>query len=376
LLLLIAIGMDLKPGVRKAATVVVKSPGNEEFEMRNSQVAMLSIVILLAAAIIAGSNFWLVRSISNSTSPPTSAGKRITVAMMPKSKGNAYFIACRKGADEAAKELGVDLIWDGPTSPDPAKQNEVVEAWITRGVDVIAVACENGDGIADVLAKARSRGIKVITWDADTKVDSRDFFVNQATPEDIGQTLMDNAAKVMHGKGEFAIISASTTASNMIAWRKSIESRRADKYPDMTMDAHEACDDKQEIAFDQTRAIMNRYPNVKVIMAICSPAAPGAAEAVTQSGRNDVKVVGVSLPNANKLYVKSGVTDDIVLWKTQDLGYLAVLAAYDLQTGKLRPGDTSMDGERLGKIEIQKDRNIILGKPFTFTKDNIDQFDF
>src|SRR6516225_6971630 len=75
----------------------------------------------------------------------------ITVAMMPKSKGNAYFIACKKGADEAAKELGVKLIWDGPTDPDPAKQNEVVETWITRGVDVIAVAVENREGISSVL---------------------------------------------------------------------------------------------------------------------------------------------------------------------------------------------------------------------------------
>src|SRR5216683_3183089 len=68
--------------------------------------------------------------------------KPLTVAMMPKSKGNAYFIACRKGAEEAARELGVKLIWDGPTDPDPAKQNEVVETWITRGVDVIAAAVE------------------------------------------------------------------------------------------------------------------------------------------------------------------------------------------------------------------------------------------
>ena len=68
--------------------------------------------------------------------------------MMPKSKGNAYFIACRKGAEEAASELGVKLIWDGPTDPDPAKQNEVVDTWITRGVDVIAVAVENREGIS------------------------------------------------------------------------------------------------------------------------------------------------------------------------------------------------------------------------------------
>ena len=77
--------------------------------------------------------------------------------MMPKSKGNAYFIACRKGAEEAAKELGVKLLWDGPTDPDPAKQNEVIDTWITRGVDVIAVAVENRAGISSVLRKAQAR---------------------------------------------------------------------------------------------------------------------------------------------------------------------------------------------------------------------------
>ena len=87
-----------------------------------------------------------------------SSRRPLTIAMMPKSKGNAYFIACRKGAEEAAKELGVELIWDGPTDPDPAKQNEIVEAWITRGVDVIAVAVENREGISSVLRKAREQG--------------------------------------------------------------------------------------------------------------------------------------------------------------------------------------------------------------------------
>src|SRR5437764_9658759 len=171
--------------------------------------------------------------------------KQIIVAMMPKSKGNAYFIACRKGAEEAARELGVTLIWDGPTDPDPAKQNEVVDAWITRGVDVIAVAVENSDGLSTVLRKARSRGIKVLTWDADAKPDARDFFVNQATPEGIGTTLMDNAARVLGGKGEFAIITASLTAANMIEWQKHIEARRAARYPEITMAVLRPCDDLQ-----------------------------------------------------------------------------------------------------------------------------------
>jgi rhamnose transport system permease protein len=125
-------------------------------------------------------------------------GKRLTIAMMPKAKGDPYFISCRAGAEEAAKEADVDLIWDGPTGLDASKQNEVVEGWITRGVDAIAVAVENGPGISTVLRKARARGIKVVTWDADAQPDARDYFVNQATPQGIGYTLTDAAAR---GKG-------------------------------------------------------------------------------------------------------------------------------------------------------------------------------
>ena len=313
--------------------------------MKNSQVAMICATILAAALINAVGQIVLIQSLRHdgsgrealpsaagglqpvvATSPaPRSSG--ITVAMMPKSKGNSYFIACRKGAEEAARELGVKLIWDGPTDPDPAKQNEVVDTWITRGVDVIAVAVENRDGISSVLKKARDRGIKVLTWDADANPEARDFFVNQATPEGIGQTLMDNAARVLENKGSFAIITASLTAANMIAWQKTIEARRKEKYPNIKMAALRPCDDLQKKAFDEATTVMNSDPEVKLFMAICTPAVPGAAEAVKQSGRTDVKVIGLGLPNDNKRYVHDGITDCVILWNTMDLGYLTVQAA-------------------------------------------------
>ena len=91
-------------------------------------------------------------------------------------------MSCRQGAEEAARQLGATLIWDGPTDLDPGRQNEVVESWITRGVDVIAVSVENKASISTALRKARSRGIKVIAWDADAETDARDFLINQATP--------------------------------------------------------------------------------------------------------------------------------------------------------------------------------------------------
>jgi rhamnose transport system permease protein len=378
-LLVATIALDRLHSLAGSHPVTSSTHPEEEMVVKNSQVAVLSVVILLAALIVAGSNWWMVRALRQDQAGPRTNGDRgeklITIAMMPKSKGNAYFIACRKGAEEAAGELGVRLLWDGPTDPDPARQNEIVETWITRGVDAIAVAVENREGISTVLRKARERGIKVITWDADAEPDARDFFVNQATPEGIGRTLMDHAARVLGGKGEFAIITASLTASNMIDWQKQIELRRKEKYPEIRMVQLLPCDDKQDKAFDGATTILNAHPNVGVIMAICSPAAPGAAEAIKQSGRKEVKVVGISLPSQNKRYVHEGITDSVVLWNTMDLGYLAVYAAQELVKGTLKPGDRELKAGRLKTIGIRED-NILLGEPFTFNKNNIDRFDF
>ncbi|MFO0912650.1 MAG: substrate-binding domain-containing protein [Pirellulales bacterium] len=423
LLLLITIGSD--QWLTHYSLMEHGGDESEEFQVKNYQVAILAVVILAAAGLIAASNIWLARSmresverlVSSSTAGRPTGGpgstvsavpgvapreastdgkatgtpattvaeassvaapapaRRVTVAMMPKSKGNAYFIACRKGAEEAARELGVELIWDGPTDTDPAKQNEVVETWITRGCDVIAVACENRDGIASVLRKARAAGIHVITWDADTTPDAREYFVNQATPQQIGYSLMDTAARVLDGRGEFAIVTASLTAGNQIEWIKHIEARLAEKYPEIQLAMIRPSDDKQDKAFDETAAILKSNPNVRLIMSICSPAVPGAAEAVKQSGRKDVKVIGLGLPNDNKRYVHEGITDTVILWNTMDLGYLTIQAGHALATGRLQTGATTFNAGRLQSLRIDGD-NILLGDPYRFTAENIDQFDF
>ena len=361
----------------------------EPFEMRNSQLTALCAVVLAAGVIVAGSNWWMVRSLEGmhhglvagpaaapSASTPTGRPARaITIAMMPKAKGDPYFVSCRQGAEEAARQLGATLIWDGPTDLDPGRQNEVVEGWITRGVDVIAVSVENKASISTALRKARSRGIKVIAWDADAETDARDFLINQATPQGIGETLADRAAALLGNKGDFAIVTASLSAANQNEWMRHIRARLAEKYPDVKIVAVQPSEGDRDRAFSETQTILKVHPSVKVIMGIAAPAVPGAAEAVRQSGRTDVKVIGLSLPNMCKPYVKAGVIDSIVLWNTRDLGYLTVLAAHALATGTLAPGSDSLDAGRLGRIQVDGDQ-VLLGKPFVFTKDNIDGFDF
>jgi rhamnose transport system substrate-binding protein len=95
------------------------------------------LLVTLAAAVAATTAF--------------AAESKLMIGMLPKAKGNAYFISCKNGADKAAKELGVDLLFDGPTDSNAAKQNEIVENWITLGVDVITVAAENKESLSTAL---------------------------------------------------------------------------------------------------------------------------------------------------------------------------------------------------------------------------------
>ncbi len=310
-----------------------------------------------------------------SCSKSESKGK-LTIALLPKSKGNQYFVTCEKGARAAAADLDAELKFDGPINSDPAKQNEIVENWITDGVDVIVASCENKDSISTALKKAQSAGIKVVTFDADAQPDARSFFVNQATPQGIGEQLMDTAASLTGGEGEFAIITGTLTAANLNEWIKYIKEHQAAKYPNMKLVDLKPCDDQKDKAQQEATNLLSAHPNLKAIVAVCSPAVPGAAEAVKQAGKTgSVKVLGLGLPSENRAYVKEGVTQAVILWKVEDLGYLSIMAGAAVAKGELAAGAKDFTAGKLGKMEVSGD-NIILGKPFVFTKENIDQFDF
>jgi rhamnose transport system substrate-binding protein len=303
------------------------------------------------------------------------SGNQILIGVMPKAKGDPYFISCRIGAEEAAKKLDVNMIWDGPTGLDAAKQNEVVEGWITRGVQAISVSVENGPGISTVLRKARARGIKVMTWDADAEPDARDYFISQATPEDIGNTLVDEAARLIGNSGQVAIITGALSAANQNLWISFMRQRIAKEHPNLQLVTVRPSEDDRDKAFSETQTLLKVYPRLKAVIGISAPAVPGMGEAIKQSGRSDVKVLGLSLPNLCKPYVHGGYIQAVVLWDTRKLGYLAVAAPAALVRRKLEKGQSVLQVPELGELKIQR-TDIILGKPVIFRKDNIDRYNF
>lgn len=304
-------------------------------------------------------------------------GKQITLLMVPKIKGIDYFNACEKGAKEAAKELGsVKLVYEGPTEASVERQAELIEAWIARKPDVIAVACNDPSAIAPTLKKAMARGIHVITWDADAKRDARKFFVNQATYDDIAKALVDEMAKQAGGDAPVAVVTSSFTAPNQSEWLKRMKAYMAKRYPKMKLLTVKPSEESLELAFKVTMDILKAYPQVRGVFGISSVAFPGAAEAVRQAGKKGkVAVVGLSTPKSMRDYVHDGTVRTVILWNPVDLGYLTVYVARALCDGTLKQGSKFIFAGKLGKREIRGDE-ILLGPPMKFTKANIGKFDF
>lgn len=313
---------------------------------------------------------------SGETATASAGSHKLRVALLPKIKGISYFSSCFKGAEEAAKELGIDLIYDGPTDGNPRKQAEMIEQWTIDGVDVICVAPNAPDVVASAMQEAREAGVSVITWDADGTAESRSFFVNQASAQAIGEGLVNAMLEDLgpDTEGDVVIISADATSENQNAWIETMKPALAKsklklatiKYPGEN--ASNALADSQDV--------ISKYPNLKGIFGISSVSFPGAAEAVEQSGKGGkILVNGLSTPNDMKKFVQNGTVRSFILWHTVDLGYLTIHVAKALAAGELKPGATSLKAGRLGELSIVGD-NVMLGDILVFTKANIDQYDF
>ena len=332
----------------------------------------VAIVILVAAFPILYSEL-----VSRTDGSPSQGVKphRLKIAVMPKAKGDPYFLSARAGAEEAARELQAELIWDGPTSLDAAQQNEQVENWIAMHVDAIVVAVANRGSISTVLRKARQLGIAVLTWDSDAYPDARDYFLNQATPEGIANALIDEAERLLPGGGQFAIITGPLSAENQNEWIACIKRQLAVRHSLLTLATVRPSDDDRDKAFTETQNILKVLPEVKLIIDISAPAVPGSAEAVLQSGRQNVDVIGLSLPTICKPYIHGGSVQSIVLWNTRDLGYLTVYAGWLDAQHKIEDSVTSLSVGRLGKLSV-RGSEIVLGTPLIINKENIDTLNF
>ena len=328
----------------------------------------------------------------------------IKIAMMPKFKGENYFDAVRVGAQEAVDEINkngkvIDFLYDGPPQDQATNQRQVdiLEGWIAQKVNVILVSPNDPNAIAPTLQKAQSRGIKVLTFDADAREDARDLFINQATANDIGEGLVRGASDNLKLKGygpdkpaALGIVSSARTDANQQAWVAAIKALIAAPEYNWIVIKNEETDiyypgPDETTTQSMSGTLIGRMgpgpDQIQAAMGISSMAGPAlGSQYQAASVKPDPAVVylsGVATPNGLKSYIKDATNplDAGVLWNCMDLGYLSIQAACQMANGTITGSSTSMTAGRLGHRDISN-KMILLGPALIFDKNNVDQFNY
>lgn len=305
-------------------------------------------------------------------------GGDVSVVMLPKNLGNPYFDTSTKGAKAATEEFGGSFSEVGPDTATPDAQVPFINTAAQQGTKALIVSANDPKAICDALDEARTAGTKVVTFDSDTDPACRDLFVNQASAEGIAKVQVDMIAEQIGDSGEVAILSASANATNQNAWIELMEKDLADNHPDITLVDTVYGNDDDQTSFDKTAALLQSHPDLKGII---SPTTVGIAAAAryvsTSDAKGKVAVTGLGTPNQMREYVEDGTVTEFALWNPEDLGYLAAFAADAMVEGTITgaEGDSFTAG-KLGDFTVDADATVLLGDPYRFNKDNIDDFDF
>jgi ABC-type sugar transport system substrate-binding protein len=307
--------------------------------------------------------------------------KTYTIAFIPKIKGIPYFQACQRGALEAGEELGVRVVYEGPTKADSNEQISLLNDYIASGeYNCLAVACTERDRISPTLEEARQQGLTVITYDADARPEARQYFVNMATYDAVARAMVDALVEQLgaNPKGKVGIVTSSLEAPNQSEWSKRIKAY-IKKYDGLELLPEVTHGEDRALGVDKSRALVlaNKDRGLVGIIGLTSVAVPAAAEAVRREGlAGKIVVTGVSTPRDMRDYVQDGTVKSFVLWSPVDLGYLTVHVCDLVRKGKMpKDGTGTIQAGRLKKIQV-KDYEVLLGPPIKFTKDNIDKYDF
>jgi len=303
---------------------------------------------------------------------------KVKIAILVKALGNGFFEAARDGANEAAKELGnVEILYQGPSQATAEGQIEIVDSLIAQKVNAIAISANDADALVPVLKKAMKAGIKVVSFDSGVSVGGRQVNLVPSATDLIGSQQVQLISDLIGGKGEIAILSATSQATNQNAWIEVMKKTLKDpKYAGLKLDAVVYGDDSSDKSYREALGLFKTYPNLKGIISPTTVGVAATAKAIQDNNlTGKIQLTGLGLPSEMKAYILSGVCVQMALWNPIDLGYSATQIAYALVKGTIKgnPGE-SVPAGRMGSIKIGANGESVMGTPFVYNKDNIEKF--
>ena len=301
------------------------------------------------------------------------------IVMVAKHEGISWFDDMRTGVEEFGKDYGVKAYQIAPEGGDPAKQVQMVEDLIAKGVDAILVVPNDPTSMEPVLKKAKEAGIVVVSHEAQQLAGTGvvDYDMESFINENFGRLMMESLAEALNGEGEYTGFVGALTMQTHMQWFNAAVELQKEKFPNMTLVTDQPLEDKnnEKLAYDRATELVKTYPDLKGIIG-CSVSSTTMSALVMEEKQNkDIAVVGLALPSVSGPYIKSGYLKKGQCWRPADAGYATALIAY-----KILKGEAIETGVNLVKPGYEsctvKDGVVFGDAPLVLTADNVDDFPF
>jgi ribose transport system substrate-binding protein len=265
-------------------------------------------------------------------------GRPLRIAVIPKGTTHHYWKSVRAGALQAAKELGVEVIWQGPPKEDDRQmQIQVVQNFISQDVAAIVLAPLDAEALVPSVVAARNRRIPVVIIDSGLHSDAYASYIATDNAQG-GRLCAQRLAGVMGGRGNVLVLpylegSASTTEREAgfleaIKAYPGIRVLTAGQYAGATM----------EKAFQTAQNLLNRYPETEGVFCSTQPTTQAMLRALEVAGKKDrVKLVGFDLNDVLLQAVRKGDIAGLALQDPFRMGYEGVRTGVAIVQGKSYP---------------------------------------
>lgn len=329
-------------------------------------------VSIIRRTVVAGFCSGLV--LSGGIAGPLEAQDKKRSAMLVRVLGDTAFELARVGAQEAVDELGVELIYSGPTENTAEGQVALINSLIAQRVDAIMLTANDAPALTPSLQRAMRRGIKVVTWDQDAEAEARALHVASATNALIALAPVKIALEMTDGGGDVGIISGPANSTTQNAWVDEMIRLTTEDETYQGLNVVEVAygDARSDKGDNEALGLVNKYENLEAIVAYTSVGIAAASQMVRDQGLvGKVEVTGLGFPTEMVEHVKSGATPAFAIWNMVDVGYTTVQATHDLIMGEITgaPGETITAG-CMGDIDIGADNIAVMGKLFVYDNTN------
>ncbi len=320
-------------------------------------------------------------SAGSTTETPGASAKKLKIVYIPKNTGNPYFDDIINGFKKAGDELGYDFTMVAPATTEATSQLPFIKQQVQQKVDAIAISANSPDALKPALKEAMGKGIKVIAVNSDLpkNEDARDAAILPTDFNAIGSSQIALISELIGGKGDFAILSATTDAPDQNFWIDGMKEALKDpKYKDLKLVEIAYGNDDPQKSLQEAQSLLIKYPNLKGILAPTSVGLASAAQAVeTANAKGRVQVTGLGTPNQMRRFVQNGTVQKFALWSPFDEGYLCGYLLDGMLKGTIKPSSGGVfKAGKLGEKKFGDKNSIITGPSVVFNKSNIEQYHF